>query len=483
MPVPNIFASATSAIPLSQLDQNFATAITLGNTAVYLGNTTTSLGNVTLTNVTISSGNVSVSTATVGAGSNTAPSITTTGDTNTGIFFPAADTIAFTEGGVESARIDASGNMGLGVTPSAWYSGYKAFQFGNLGGGALSQDNTNGFTHLTQNTTYTGNNSPVYQTSGYATRYTQAGGAHYWLNAPSGTAGNTISFTQAMTLDASGNWILGGTTARTRITLQVGEANAPALGTASGGAFFGNSNVTYGTLFGTSGAGYGWIQQQRVDGSATAYDLCLQPSGGRLLVGTNTGQGGNNHNFFSSNGNTTVLIKDESASAAVIALALWNNATSGNNVFTNFYTETFANSRGTIDFNRDAGLVRYNTTSDATLKNIIGDSDGTKSSQILKSTRIREYSWKDDKDNKPQIGVIAQELYETFKGAVSVGGDKVTVDEEGNETTKYVPWAVDKTAFTFHLIAGWQKHEQIIQEQQAIITQLQADVAALKGTA
>lgn len=53
MAVPNIFATATSAIPLSQLDQNFATAITLGNTAVYLGNTTTSFGNVTLTNTQI----------------------------------------------------------------------------------------------------------------------------------------------------------------------------------------------------------------------------------------------------------------------------------------------------------------------------------------------------------------------------------------------------------------------------------------------
>ena len=119
MAVPNIFGSATSAIPLSQLDQNFATAITLGNTAVYLGNTTTSLGNVTLTNVTISSGNVTVSTATVGAGSNTAPSITTTGDTNTGIFFPAADTIAFSEGGVESMRIDSSGNVGIGTSSPA----------------------------------------------------------------------------------------------------------------------------------------------------------------------------------------------------------------------------------------------------------------------------------------------------------------------------------------------------------------------------
>ena len=58
---------------------------------------------------------------------------------------------------------------------------------------------------------------------------------------------------------------------------------------------------------------------------------------------------------------------------------------------------------------------------------------------------------------------------------------RTVVDEDGNETTQYVPWAVDKTAFTFHLIAGWKAHEKIIQEQQAIIQQLQADVAALKA--
>jgi hypothetical protein len=45
------------------------------------------------------------------AGSAAAPAITTTGDTNTGIFFPAADTIAFAEGGAEAMRIDSSGNL------------------------------------------------------------------------------------------------------------------------------------------------------------------------------------------------------------------------------------------------------------------------------------------------------------------------------------------------------------------------------------
>lgn len=55
MAVPYTFGSATSAIPLSQLDSNFATTITLGNTAIQLGNTVTTLNNMTFANVTISS--------------------------------------------------------------------------------------------------------------------------------------------------------------------------------------------------------------------------------------------------------------------------------------------------------------------------------------------------------------------------------------------------------------------------------------------
>jgi hypothetical protein len=53
MPVPNTFATATTAIPLSQLDQNFATTITIGNSAIQLGNTVTQLSNLTASNVTV----------------------------------------------------------------------------------------------------------------------------------------------------------------------------------------------------------------------------------------------------------------------------------------------------------------------------------------------------------------------------------------------------------------------------------------------
>ena len=156
--------------------------------------------------------------------------------------------------------------------------------------------------------------------------------------------------------------------------------------------------------------------------------------------------------------------------------SMWNAAGAGDNPFLFFVTESGYSVRGSIDYNRAGGVTRYNTSSDANLKNIIGDSDKQKSIDILNSTKIREYSWKEDETNKPQIGVIAQELYQTFKGAVSKGSDN---SEFGKED--YKEWGVDKTAFTFHLIAGWQMHEKLIQEQKKIIDELSAKVTALEN--
>jgi hypothetical protein len=60
--------------------------------------------------------------STFSAGSAGAPAITTAGDTNTGMFFPAADTIAFSEGGSEAMRIDSSGNVMIGTTTANTYT-------------------------------------------------------------------------------------------------------------------------------------------------------------------------------------------------------------------------------------------------------------------------------------------------------------------------------------------------------------------------
>jgi hypothetical protein len=89
------------------------TGSTINNSAI--GGTTAAAGKFTTLEAT--------GVTTVQAGTVSAPAITTTGDTNTGIFFPAADTIAFTEGGVESMRIDSSGLVGIGTnSPSSFSS-------------------------------------------------------------------------------------------------------------------------------------------------------------------------------------------------------------------------------------------------------------------------------------------------------------------------------------------------------------------------
>ena len=117
--------------------------------------------------------------------------------------------------GVGSAQqlvVNASGNVGIGVTPSAWYTSYgtKAFQFA-ASGALYGLDVSSGDRRvgLLNNDFINTSGIDIYINTGHATKYQQAAGVHSWLIAPSGTAGNAITFTQAMTLDASGNLLTG----------------------------------------------------------------------------------------------------------------------------------------------------------------------------------------------------------------------------------------------------------------------------------
>ena len=107
-------------------------------------------------------------------------------------------------------RLDATGNLGLGATPSAWHSAYRAIEFPTYG--AIYEDPSEGGITISANSYGSAIGVYRYKASYYATQYRQGAGNHYWYTAPSGTAGNPISFTQAMTLNASGQLIVGGST-------------------------------------------------------------------------------------------------------------------------------------------------------------------------------------------------------------------------------------------------------------------------------
>ena len=114
--------------------------------------------------------------------------------------------------------VDSSGNLGLGVTPSGWgtAAAYRAIDIG-LGSSLANMASTT-TTDLISNAYYSGSNW-IYKNTASASKYRQSGGAHSWDIAPSGTAGGTISFTQAMTLDASGNLLVGTTSASSKLTV------------------------------------------------------------------------------------------------------------------------------------------------------------------------------------------------------------------------------------------------------------------------
>jgi hypothetical protein len=140
----------------------------------------------------------------------------------------------------ERMRLDSSGNLGLGVTPSTWTS-QTALQVGGGATGASLASGTNGVV-LASNVIF--NSGWKYLGNGFISYYQQSAGGHYWGGAPSGTAGVTATVTDRMTLDTSGNLGLGVTPSdwfgiNGAIELQNGGALAAA------GTYFYNSTNAY----------------------------------------------------------------------------------------------------------------------------------------------------------------------------------------------------------------------------------------------
>jgi hypothetical protein len=136
-----------------------------------------------------------------GAGTVSAPVYSTTGDTNTGIFFPAADTIAFAEGGAEAMRIDSSGRVGIGTdSPAPFVGNGTTLQ---LSGGVTTTE-----LRLTR-----GDGSDVSILAGSST----AGGVFQTNNSTPLRFGT--SNTERMRIDSSGNVGIGTTSPNTLLNL------------------------------------------------------------------------------------------------------------------------------------------------------------------------------------------------------------------------------------------------------------------------
>ena len=113
--------------------------------------------------------------------------------------------LALQTAGTTAVTVDASQNVGIGVTPSSWsLSGGKALE---LSGGSLDSYSTT-YLQLAQNAYYNGTNW-IYKNTAGATLYQQGASSHVWQYAASGTAGNTVTFTTGMTIDSSGNVGIG----------------------------------------------------------------------------------------------------------------------------------------------------------------------------------------------------------------------------------------------------------------------------------
>lgn len=146
---------------------------------------------------------------------------------------------------------------------------------------------------------------------------------------------------------------------------------------------------------------------------------------GNYIQGTNTAAGAK-HTVYGTTSNRTMLAKTNDADANSIPITAWNNSTSGNSIFAEFGTDTAYTVRGNITYNRDAGLVSYNTTSDYRVKVIVGPV--VNPGDIIDNLKIYQGIMIDANIIRPMM--IAHEAQEVVPYAVT--GQRDAVDETGH---------------------------------------------------
>ena len=381
----------------------------------------------------------------VTAGTAALPGIAVSGDPNTGIYSPGADQVAISTGGSPRIIVDASGNV-------------------NIDSNTFYVDAVNN---------RVGVNTPTPAAPLHVVATTD--GPQTLLLLANDSEGGTNE-TAALQLSVRGT--AGGSACKIIAGKESDHSSSANIDsflqftTTENDAEAVRVHITApGKVgFGTTGPG-GTVD---IKAAASTAPLILQgpssefariDSSGRLLNGTVTrllSDARNRLNVDSGSGTfITASFKNDAGSAAQVS-ELWNASTSGDAKFISFLTEAAGTERGLIDYNRAAGLVRYNVTSDRRLKSAI--QPATSAVDVLSSIQVRSYIWTET-GYTVNYGFVAQELNQVLPDAVKAGDD----GEEVQDT-----WAVDNSKLVPLLTKA-------LQEALAKIETLETRLSALEG--
>jgi phosphotransferase system IIB component len=418
-----------------------------------VGATTTSTGAFTTLSAT--------GVTTVQAGTAALPAITTSGDTNTGIFFPAADTIAFSEGGAEAMRIDSSGNVGIATISPAYkldvngiMRGRSDQYFGWVNGSQAGVwwAQTNYAVPSFQGLTSAGNVGDIVM---------QLGGSNVGI----GTSSPSCK------LDVAGSPV---TNASARSLIFVSDTTSLAANNGGGIGFRAKVN--------TAGDFFDAANIKGIKENATS-----DSNGGALVFSTHTAFGSPTERMRITSagsllvGNTDALYSNQGgvqlSSSGIGAIIVGHtNGTGSGNGYINFNYN--ASAIGSVTQNGTTQVL-YNTTSDYRLKNDQQPLTGAK--DFIMALQPKKWQWWDGSGDG--VGFIAHEFMEVAKHSGNGEKDAVETieikDEDGNVTgTEQRPVYQSIQPSSSEVMANMVA---LMQEQQALITDLTARITALEA--
>ena len=368
-----------------------------------------------------------------------------------------------------SALVFDGTNLGVGVTPSTWSLG-KIAQIGTTT--ALWNDGSNN-TYLSTNAYY--NSGFKYLTSGLATSYVQstAFGTHTWSIAPTGTAGNAITFTQAMTLDASGNLGIGATSpgAKLQVDGTAGNTliriNRTDSTSARGALQWTGSDGVVDWQIGTNMVASGGLEFSTAQ---TSNVLMTLDTSGNLLVGTTSTNQSHRIVGVTANSYTTEFFNTYASQNYGIDIKYTAAAPNGTG---NQFLQCDDNAATRLTVRSNGGIANYSANnvnlSDRREKTNFAPA-GDYLAKIC-AIPVQTFNYIDqnlEEDDGLTLGVVAQDVQAVAPELV------MESNWAGKDEEPKMRLSIYQTDLQYALM-------KCIQEQQALITQLQADVAALKG--